>query len=123
MPRRRLRRRRIVQSRSKQRPLALPPFMPPPIKPWIARQTIISLMDVDKPHITLASVKPAADVANTMRVPSARDRKPDSGIITTSAIRYDVCTQLISSAEETAHEVAETLSRRGRHGVAPGAVT
>ena len=35
----------------------------------------------------LASVKPAADVANRMRVPKARDRKPDSGIAITSAIR------------------------------------
>ena len=35
----------------------------------------------------LASVKPAADAANRMRVPSARDRKPDSGIAITSAIR------------------------------------
>ena len=35
----------------------------------------------------LASVKPAADVANMMRVPSARERKPDSGMAITSAIR------------------------------------
>ena len=61
--------------------------MPPPMKPWMARQTIISLIEVDSPHIRLAAVKPAAEMANRMRVPSARDRKPESGIITTSAIR------------------------------------
>ena len=44
-------------------------------------------------------VKPAAAVANMMRVPSARDRKPDSGMATTSAIKYEVCTQVISSLE------------------------
>ena len=61
--------------------------MPPPRKPWIARQTIISLIDELNPHIRLANVKPAAEVANRMRVPSTRERKPDSGIATTSAIR------------------------------------
>ena len=35
----------------------------------------------------LASVKPAADTANSSRVPSARERKPESGIAITSAIR------------------------------------
>ena len=44
-------------------------------------------------------MKPAAAVANMTRVPSARDRKPESGIATTSAIRYEVCTQVISSLE------------------------
>ena len=34
-------------------------------------------------------VKPEAEIANSSRVPSARDRKPDSGIAITSAIRYD----------------------------------
>ena len=57
------------------------------MKPWIARHRIIWLIEVENPHITLASVKPAADVAKTMRVPSARDRNPDSGIMITSAIR------------------------------------
>ena len=51
------------------------------------------------PHIRLATVKPAAAPANMMRVPSARERKPESGIATTSAIRYEVCTQVTSSAE------------------------
>ena len=62
-------------------------IMPPPIKPWIARHTIISPMLDDMPHIRLAKVKPPAEIANTHRVPSARDKYPDSGIITTSAIR------------------------------------
>ncbi len=61
--------------------------MPPPIKPWIARQTIICSMDEVSPHIRLAMVKPAAETANMMRVPSARERKPESGMATTSAIR------------------------------------
>ena len=46
--------------------------MPPPMKPWIARHTIISLIDVDSPHIRLAAVKPAADAANK----SARAERP-----------------------------------------------
>ena len=48
---------------------------------------MISLIEVESPHIRLAAVNPAADTLNRMRVPSARDRNPDSGIITTSAIR------------------------------------
>src|SRR5581483_2198866 len=73
--------------------------MPRPIKPWMARHTIISFIEEVNPHIRLAKVKPAAAVANMMRVPSARDRKPDSGMATTSATRYDVCTQVISSLD------------------------
>jgi hypothetical protein len=53
----------------------------------MARHRIISLIDVDSPHIMLAIAKPPAEIANNTRVPSARDRKPDSGIITTSAMR------------------------------------
>src|SRR5882757_8947189 len=37
-------------------------------------------------------VKPAADIANSNRVPNARDRNPDRGIAITSAIRYEVWT-------------------------------
>ena len=37
-------------------------------------------------------VKPEAEIANSSRVPNARDRNPDSGIAITSAIRYAVCT-------------------------------
>src|SRR3954467_1087438 len=66
--------------------------MPAPKKPWIARQTIICSMVEAKPHRKLAMVKPAAEMANNIRVPSARDMNPDSGIAITSAIRYEVCT-------------------------------
>src|SRR5712672_1243613 len=66
--------------------------MPAPKKPWIARQTIICSIDVANPHRKLAIVKPAAEIANSNRVPSARDRKPDNGIAITSAIRYAVWT-------------------------------
>src|SRR5215472_13093201 len=71
--------------------------MPPPMKPWIARHTIISLIEPESPYMKLAAVKPAADSANKARVPSARDRNPESGMATTSAVRYAVCTQEISS--------------------------
>src|ERR1700751_1474484 len=66
--------------------------MPAPRNPWIARQKIISSLEDAKPHSRLAKVKPAAEIANNSRVPSARDKKPDSGIAITSAIRYAVCT-------------------------------
>src|SRR5882724_9258333 len=66
--------------------------MPAPKNPWIARQTIICSIDEAKPHRKLAMVKPLAEIANNSRVPSARDRKPDSGIAITSAIRYEVWT-------------------------------
>src|SRR5712671_5578648 len=66
--------------------------MPAPKKPWIARQTIICSIDVANPHRKLAIVKPAAEIANSNRVPSARDRNPDNGIAITSAIRYAVWT-------------------------------
>src|ERR1700681_4444559 len=67
--------------------------MPAPRNPWIARQRIICSIDDANPHRKLAMVKPAAEIANSIRVPSARDRKPDSGIAITSAIRYAVWTQ------------------------------
>src|SRR5580700_2114620 len=66
--------------------------MPAPKKPWIARHTIICSIEEVKPHNRLATVKPQAEIANSNRVPSARDRKPDNGIAITSAIRYAVCT-------------------------------
>src|SRR5712671_255035 len=47
-------------------------------------------------------VKPAAEIANSNRVPSARDRNPDNGIAITSAIRYEVCT----------HDTSEELADR-----------
>ena len=46
-------------------------------------------------------VKPEAEIANSSRVPNARDRKPDSGIPITSAIRYEVCTH------DTSDELAD----------------
>src|ERR1700687_4433577 len=66
--------------------------MPAPKNPWIARHRIICSIDEANPHRKLAMVKPEADSANSNRVPSARDRNPDSGIAITSAIRYAVCT-------------------------------
>src|SRR3981189_2133196 len=66
--------------------------MPAPRNPWIARQRIICSIDEANPHAKLARVKPEADIANSNRVPSARDRKPDNGIAITSAIRYEVWT-------------------------------
>src|SRR6195256_2414738 len=44
------------------------------------------------PQRKLAMVKPAAEIANSNRVPSARDRNPDNGIAITSAIKYEVWT-------------------------------
>ncbi len=50
------------------------------------------------PHRKLATVKPQAEIANSNRVPNARDRNPDSGIAITSAIRYEVWTHDTSVA-------------------------
>src|ERR1700674_160362 len=66
--------------------------MPAPKNPWIARHRIICSIDEVNPHNRLATVNPLAEIANSNRVPSARDRKPDNGIAITSAIRYAVCT-------------------------------
>src|ERR1700712_225559 len=66
--------------------------MPPPRNPCTARHRIICSMLEAKPHRKLATVKPAAEIANSNRVPSARDMNPDSGIAITSAIRYEVWT-------------------------------
>src|SRR3984885_6621711 len=66
--------------------------MPAPRNPWIARHRIICSIDEVNPQNRLATVKPEAEIANSNRVPSARDRKPDSGIAITSAIRYAVWT-------------------------------
>ena len=62
-------------------------IMPPPMKPWSARQTIISPIDEEVAHIRLIRVKPPAEMANIQRVESTRDRVPESGIEMTSAIR------------------------------------
>src|SRR6185436_5244285 len=66
--------------------------MPAPKKPCSARHRIICSMVEANPQKKLAMVKPEADIANSRRVPSARDMNPDSGIAITSAIRYEVCT-------------------------------
>src|ERR1700674_4426133 len=66
--------------------------MPAPRNPWIARQRIICSIDEANPHSKLAKVKPEAEIANSKRVPNARDRNPDNGIAITSAIRYEVWT-------------------------------
>src|SRR6266566_1138650 len=75
--------------------------MPAPRNPWIARQRIICSIVEANPHRKLAMVKPEAEIANSNRVPSARDRNPDSGIAITSAIRYEVWTH------ETSLELAD----------------
>src|ERR1700674_2422180 len=67
--------------------------MPAPKNPWIARHRTICSIEEANPHRKLAMVKPEAEIANNSRVPNARDRKPDSGIAITSAIRYEVWTQ------------------------------
>src|SRR3979411_103919 len=66
--------------------------MPAPRNPWSARHRIICSMVEANPQKKLASVKPKAEIANSNRVPSARDRNPDRGIAITSAIRYEVWT-------------------------------
>src|SRR6202158_6126450 len=66
--------------------------MPAPKNPWIARQRIICSTVEANPHRKLAIVKPAAEIANSSLVPSARDRNPDKGIAITSAIKYEVWT-------------------------------
>src|ERR1700722_17119455 len=66
--------------------------MPAPKNHWIERHRIICSIEMANPQWKLARVKPAAEIANSNLVPSARDRNPDSGIAITSAIRYAVCT-------------------------------
>src|SRR5260221_12203299 len=66
--------------------------MPAPRNPWITRHRIICSMLEAKPQKKLAIVKPEAEIANSRRVPNARDKNPDSGIAITSAIRYEVWT-------------------------------
>src|ERR1700736_3940789 len=73
--------------------------MPAPRNPWIARHRIICSIVEAKPHRKLATVKPAAEIANNSLVPSARDRNPDRGIAITSAIRYEVWTHDTSLEE------------------------
>src|SRR5882757_1672118 len=75
--------------------------MPAPRNPWSARHRIICSIEEAKPQRKLATVKPDAEIANSRRVPKARDRNPDNGIAITSAIRYEVCTH------DTSLELAE----------------
>ena len=62
-------------------------IMPPPMKPCSARQTIISSIELAWAHMKLMSVKPPAEMVKMTRVETTRDRKPDSGIMITSATR------------------------------------
>ena len=50
-------------------------IMAPPMKPWTSRHTIISLIEVDSPHIRLAAVKPAAETEKRIRVPKRARQK------------------------------------------------
>src|SRR5579859_6055 len=61
------------------------------------RKKIIAPRLVAVAHGALAMVNPTVEATKRMRVDISRDSIPVSGIITTSAIRYEVCTQLISS--------------------------
>ena len=62
-------------------------IMPPPMKPCSARQTIISSIELAWAHMKLMSVKPPAEMVKITRVENTRDRKPESGIMITSATR------------------------------------
>jgi hypothetical protein len=73
-------------------------IMAPPRKPCRQRKMIIEPMLQAVAQAMLMTVKPVAENTNRTRVESSRARKPESGIMMTSAIRYEVCTQLISSA-------------------------
>ena len=61
--------------------------MPPPMKPWSARHTIISPIEDEVAHMRLISVKPPAEMTNIQRVDSTRESIPESGIMMTSAMR------------------------------------
>src|ERR1700688_5021607 len=76
--------------------------MPETRNPWIARHRIICSLVEEKSHRELAIVKPTAEIANSNRVPNARDKNPDRGIAITSAIRYEVWTH------DTSLELAES---------------
>src|SRR5215469_12746673 len=71
--------------------------MAPPLNPCNERYTIICGRLVAVAHNALAAVKPSVAVTNNTRVDNSRERVPENGTITTSAIRYAVWTQLISS--------------------------
>ena len=71
--------------------------MAPPVKPCSTRKAIIDSMFQANPHSTLESVNSAADSEKSQPVESARARNAENRIITSSAMRYAVCTQLIAS--------------------------
>jgi hypothetical protein len=58
-----------------------------PSSPCSARKTIMLSMFQARPQSRLATVKPAAEPANSQRVENTRVSQPDSGITTISAIR------------------------------------
>ena len=59
----------------------------PPRKPCSARHTIISPIELESAHMMLISVKLAAADTKSQRVEKMRVSVPESGIITTSAMR------------------------------------
>ena len=69
----------------------------PPEKPCRARHAISIGKWPLAAHPTEASVNTETESTNSQHMLSKRVRKPVSGIATTSAIRYAVCTQLIWS--------------------------
>ncbi len=62
-------------------------IMEPPRKPCSARNAIMLWMSHARPQSRLATVKPAAEAANSQRVDITRDSQPDKGITMISAIR------------------------------------
>ena len=68
-----------------------------PSRPCSARKMIMLSIFQARAHNRLVSVNPAAETANSQRVENTRVSQPLSGMTMISAIRYAVCTQLISS--------------------------
>src|SRR5258706_14617640 len=71
-------------------------IMAPPMNPWMSRHAIISLIEVDSPHIRLAAVNPAARVEKRIQAPIAAVRKARGGVLITSALRYAGATPGVS---------------------------
>jgi hypothetical protein len=61
--------------------------MAPPTNPCSARNAIMDSMFHASPHSALDNVNKPADNANSQRVDKACARKPENGIMTSSAIR------------------------------------
>ncbi len=66
----------------------------PPQKPCSTRAGISDQKLLDAAQARLAPVKPQMQARKAPRVDMTRVNQPVSGIATTSAIRYAVCTQL-----------------------------